>query len=101
MRRILTTFTMSTLVAGTVLLGTGAFSAPSVSSERFAPVAQKTCDIPQMRAEIRDGRNRAAALERLGAYGDAKKARAQADATERLMNACIASDENLSKPRWK
>ncbi|MEU8530605.1 MULTISPECIES: hypothetical protein [Streptomyces] len=103
MRRILTTFAASTLAAGTVLLGTDALNAPAtVSSERFAPVGgEMTCDIPAMRADISRERDRAAQLDRLGENDAAGRARARADATERLMNACIAAERDLSGPGWR
>ncbi|WP_418960077.1 hypothetical protein [Streptomyces tritici] len=100
MRRFLTTFAVSTLVAGTVLIGTDRLTASSVRTERLDTVGRVTCDIPQMQADIRRLRAEAAELDRAGKRAAATKARATADGTERLMRACIDGDRDLSKPRW-
>ncbi|WP_406864053.1 hypothetical protein ABZO31_27910 [Streptomyces sp. HUAS MG47] len=97
MRRTLTTLALSALAAGTVLTG----AEPSFRTERVVPASgEMECDIASMQAEIRRERTRAAELDRLGEREPARRARGKADATERLMQACVAAEENLSGGRW-
>ncbi|MFG2332952.1 hypothetical protein ACGFMM_25480 [Streptomyces sp. NPDC048604] len=101
MRRTLTTLAVSALSA--LVVGAGLAGAePSLRTGRLALAGgEMSCDLATMQAEIRHERGRAAELDRLGEHEAARKARATADATERLMRACVDAEENLSGGRWK
>lgn len=51
-----------------------------------------TCNIPQMRQQIAQLRNKAAKLDNRGEAAAARKARAEATAIDRKMRACIAAE---------
>ncbi|MEV4945315.1 hypothetical protein [Streptomyces sp. NPDC053755] len=93
-RRTLTALTMTTLLAGGLLLGQTA-AAPDASAAGGKKVV---CEVDKMRQQSHSLRARAARLQRLGATAEARKARAQADALDRRVRACVDADGNAPKP---
>ncbi|GGT11871.1 hypothetical protein [Streptomyces purpureus] len=94
MRRFLTTFAVTAAIAGGTFLGAGGFQAAPDTLDRTQTVGSITVNIGEMRQQVADLRRKAAQLDRLGERDAARKARAQADALQRRIDAIIAAEEN-------
>ncbi|MEE1754080.1 hypothetical protein [Streptomyces sp. SP18CS02] len=95
MRRRMSPLAVTALVAGGVLLGTGAAPAGAAVQPAMAGAGKVIrCDIPEMRQQAAALGSKAARLDRLGERAAAKRARARADAVERKVHACVEADRN-------
>ncbi|MFI8519761.1 hypothetical protein ACIGEZ_18265 [Streptomyces sp. NPDC085481] len=93
LRRTLSALAATTLLAGGLLLGQ-TVTAPT------AQAAGKTvvCDVPKMRQQSHELRAKADRLQQLGATGEARKARAQADALDYKIQNCVDAENGHAKP---
>ncbi|MFF7177772.1 hypothetical protein [Streptomyces sp. NPDC008121] len=93
-RRTMIALTTTALLAGGLLLGQTA-AAPDASAAGGGKIV---CEIDKMRQQSHSLRAKAAKLQKLGATAEARKARAQADALDRRVQACVDADDNAGKP---
>ncbi|MER5461359.1 MULTISPECIES: hypothetical protein [unclassified Streptomyces] len=94
MRRI-TTLAVTAAMAGGLLFAAAPAQAVTASAKSGAATRGVViCDYNKMRAQVADLRQKAAQLDHLGAHAEAKKARAQADALQRRIQACLDAENN-------
>ncbi|MBH1938245.1 hypothetical protein I5Q34_28975 [Streptomyces sp. AV19] len=89
MRRRISTFAATAVLTGGVLLG----SAPVQAVAAHAV----TCKPAEMQRDIAKLKAKANRLKHEGEYAAAKRTRAQADAIQRKLNACVVGDRNSSR----